>query len=132
MATLDKFEVVKFGPYRFIGKSVYARSWGMCASFDQTNILGGLCRNCKCIFDALEDLSEYATDEIHKAAMLTWDKYDEKNQLLGHTVGRFMKTDTPVPDWLDYIDIPEVYVAKAWWKKLTLIVDTEQSMALLE
>lgn len=33
MATLEKFEIVKCGPYRFIGKAVYVRNdWGRAES----------------------------------------------------------------------------------------------------
>jgi hypothetical protein len=62
------------------------------------------------VFKAIDGLKEYATEDIHDAALVTWDKYDEKNRLMGYTVGRFMKVDTPVPDNMDYIDIPEGYI----------------------
>ncbi|MCL2433712.1 MAG: hypothetical protein FWD16_04240 [Clostridia bacterium] len=114
MTTLDRLAIEQFGPYRFIGKSVYARAGGMCAGIDQSRIFGSLCRNSSWIFNALDELNEYATEEIHKTALMTWDKYDEKNKLMGYTVGKFMKPGTPVPDGMDYIDIPATYVAKGW------------------
>jgi len=43
-----------------------------------------------------------------------WDKYEEKNQLQGYIIGKFMEADTPVLDGMDYFDIPEGYVAKGW------------------
>jgi len=114
MAMLNKLEFVPFGPYRFIGKSVYARG-GVIASIDKNTIFGDLGRNSDWVFDVLDTLKEYATDETHKAALMTWEKYDDKNKLLGYTVGKFMKADTPVPDGMDYIDIPATYVAKGWF-----------------
>jgi hypothetical protein len=55
---------------------------------------------------------------------MTRDKYDKKKKLLGYTVGRFMKADTPVPAELvgtdyemDYFDIPAMYVAKGFVNK---------------
>jgi len=113
--TLNKIEYEQFGPYRLIGKSVYARAGGMCASIDKSQIIGGLCENSKWIFKALDNLNEYATDEIHKVSLMTWEKYDEKNKLMGYTVGKFMKAGSPVPDGMDYIDIPATYVAKGWF-----------------
>ena len=115
MATLDKIEFEEFGPYRFMGKSVYARVGGMLPSFDKNSIFGDLCRNSAWIFNELENLKEYATDEIHRVALLTWERYDEKNKLLGYTVGKFMKANTPIPDGMDYIDIPATYIAKGWF-----------------
>jgi effector-binding domain-containing protein len=115
MATINKIEFEQFGPYRFMGKSVYARAGGMLASFDKNSIFGDLLKNSNWIFDELEKLNEYATDENHRVALLTWEKYDEKNKLLGYTVGKFMKAGTPVPDGMDYIDIPAAYVAKGWF-----------------
>lgn len=47
--------------------------------------------------------------------MLTWEKYDDKTKLLGYTVGRFMKADTPVPDGMDYFDIADGHVAKGYF-----------------
>ena len=110
MTTLKKFEIEPFGPYRFIGKSVYARA----GSGNSGMIFGGLWGNSKGIMDALDAMGEYATGEVHDVALLTWNKYDDKTQLLGYTVGRFMKEGAPVPDGLDYFDIPATFVAKGW------------------
>ena len=46
-----------------------------------------------------------------------------KTELLGYTVGRFMKSDTPVPEDFDYIDIPEMYVAKGWVREKGLDIE---------
>ena len=114
------FTIENFGPYRFIGKSVYARAGksGM--------IFGGLWEKSGWIFEELDAMKEYATEEIHNTALMHWDWYDGKDgrevnrltfggtYLLGYTVGRFMKASTPVPENMDYIDIPEMYVAKGW------------------
>jgi len=112
MLTLEKFEIVPLGPCRFIGKSVYARAGAGYSG----QIFGGLWGNSAGIFAALNAIAEYAAGETDGIALLTWDKYDERKKLLGYTVGRFMKADTPVPDGLDYFDIPAAFVAKGWVK----------------
>ena len=109
MATLEKFEFVKFGPFKFVGKSVYARSGPQYSGF----IFGGLWCSFDKISNELDKLSGYATAEQNAVALLTWDKYDDEKQLLGYTVGKFMKADCPVPDGLDFFDIPEMVVAKS-------------------
>ena len=108
MVKLEKFEIEKFGPYRFIGKSVYARAGAENSGY----IFGGLWGNSEWIFKRLDGLKDYTTNETDDVALLTWDKYDEQKKLLGYTVGRFMKADTPVPDGMDYFDIPVMFVAK--------------------
>ena len=110
MAKLDKIEFEQFGPYRFIGKSVYAR-----AGVEHSGIIfGTMWGISKPIFDTLDSLKDYATKETHNVALLTFDKYDEQKKLLGYTVGKFMKADTPVPDGMDYFDIPAIHMAKGW------------------
>lgn len=106
-AVLEKFEVIKSEPYRFIGKSFYGRA-------GKSDELCGAVWGLDWVFEALDNLKEYATNDIHDAALVTWDKYDDKNQLMGYTVGRFMQADTPIPDDMDYIDIPEGYIAKGF------------------
>lgn len=114
MTELKEFKIEQFGSYRFIGKSIYARAGMQCG---KSNFAGFLWDNSEWIFEKLDDLKEYATNEIHNAAFLTWEKYDEKTMLLGYTVGRFMKADTPVPDGMDYFDITDTFVAKGWFAK---------------
>jgi len=118
MVKLEKFEIVKFGPYRFIGKSVYARSG------QSGYIFGGLWGNDEWIFKKLNTMIEYASDIIDDVGFMTFDKYDDQKKLLGYTVGRFMKPDTPIPTDLigtehemDYIDIPVIYMAKGFVNK---------------
>lgn len=108
MATLENLEFVPFGPYRFIGKSVYARM----GSAYSGPVFGSLWQHSKPIFDKLDQMQEYATGETDHAALLTGDKYDEEKRLLGYTIGRFMKAGTPVPEGFDFFDIPAMYVAK--------------------
>ena len=123
MGKMLKFEIVKFGPYKFVGKSVYARA-GMACGHD-ASFAGYLWDNSDWIFEELDKLKDYATDEFPGAAFLTWEKYCDKTKLLGYTVGRFMKSDTPIPDLphgtegLDYFDIPETFVAKGWFDEET-------------
>jgi len=109
---LETFEAVKFGPYRFVGKSVYARAGMDCGP---GNFAGYIWDNSKWVFDKLDEIAEYATDEAHNTALLTWEKYCPKTRLLGYTVGRFMKPGTPVPDGMDYFDVAEGFVAKGWF-----------------
>jgi hypothetical protein len=109
MATLEKIEFEKFGPYRFIGKSVYARSGAGNSGY----IFGGLWCNFDWVGKELDKLNEFTTNETDLIALLTWDLYEEQKQLLGYTVGKFMKAGSPVPNGLDYFDIPEMVVAKA-------------------
>jgi len=118
MAKLEKFEILKFGPYRFIGKSVYAR----CGQSGY--IFGGLWGNDEWIFKKLNSMKEYASDITDDVGFMTFDKYDEQKKLLGYTVGKFMKPDTPVPADLigteyemDYFDIPATFVAKGFVNK---------------
>ena len=108
MAVLESLQFVPFGPYRFIGKSVYARAGSNHSGF----IFGSLWQYSKPVFDTLDRLNAHATAETDNAALLTSDKYDEEKQLLGYTVGRFMQAGMPVPEGLDYFDIPAMYVAK--------------------
>ena len=110
---MERFEIVKFGPYRFIGKSVY---FGNKKGLEEFGIFDYMWDRREWVFNELDGIKEYNSDEPHNAALVSWDRYDEKNQLLGYSVGRFMKAGTPVPDGLDYIDIPETYLAKAWWR----------------
>lgn len=103
MAKLEKFEITEFGPFRFIGKTVYAPP-------GSGEIFGSLWGNSKEIFDVLDRLTEYATEEMSNVAYMNWSA--EKNQL-GYTVGRFMRADTPIPEGLDSIEIPKQSVAKS-------------------
>ena len=106
---MQKFEVVKFGPYRFIGKVAYARTGKSDAVYKVLTTHYG-----DWIFETLDNMEEYATDEIHNAALYSWSRYEDKEQLLGLCVGRFMKADTLVPEDMDYYDIPEILVGKGF------------------
>ena len=119
-SAFERFEVVKCGPYRFIGSSVYLGNkapgeWpaNNRKRFDIHEMLWNL---SGWIFDELDKIKEYNSNEPHNAALFTWDKYDGKNELYGYYIGRFMKADTPVPNGMDYFDITEEYLAKAWRK----------------
>ena len=122
--TAEGYQIVKAGPYRFIGKAMYARGFGesheIFSKFWETE-------KCKWVFKELDKLSEYASDEKHDAALLTWELYNNgerkgngetkhgPNCFIGYTVGRFMQANTPVPENLDYIDIPEIYLARMYY-----------------
>ena len=124
MGKMINFEIVKFGPYRFVGKSVYARAGMACGP--NASFAGYLWDNSDWVFEELDKLPEYAVpEEFAGAAFLTWEKYCDKTKLLGYTIGRIMKADTPVPELphgvegLDYFDIPETYVAKGQFDEET-------------
>lgn len=104
MAILEKIEFEAFGPYRFIGKTVFAPP-------GSGEVFGGLWGSSRSVFDAIDELHTYATPEIHDVAFMSWDT---GRNLLGYTVGRFMRPGTPVPDNLDALDIPASFVAKGW------------------
>ncbi len=103
MPKLEKFEIAEFGPFRLIGKTLYAPP-------HSGELFGDLWGNSKAVFAAIDKLAGYSTDETSDIAYLNWDA--EKG-LLGYTVGRFMKINTPIPDGLDHIDIPAQFVAKS-------------------
>jgi len=132
MASFDKFEITKHEAYRFVGKSIYIGNKGSFGCFDllQSSYLASGCAETlhgrtlheylwsrsEGIFAMLDDLKGYATDEPHNTALYTWEKYDEKNDLYGYHIGRFMKAGTPVTHDMDYIDIPAGHVAKGFVK----------------
>ena len=108
---LDKFEVVEqFGPYRFIGKTIYTRAW------QETSIAieRASWHLCDWVFITLDNMAEYTSDQKYNYALFTWERHDDKNQLMGYTIGRFMKPDTPVPDGMEYYDIDATSVAQGW------------------
>jgi len=109
MAELKKLEFAKLGPCRFVGKSVYAPP-------GSGEIFGAMWCDSGPVFEAIGKLSEYATNEAHNIALLTWDRYTKENPMMGYTIGKFMKAGTPVPEGLDFIDLPETFVAKGWVK----------------
>ncbi|MCL2604672.1 MAG: MerR family transcriptional regulator [Defluviitaleaceae bacterium] len=100
------------GPFRFIGKSVLARGHNQrgTAALFRSNW-----HNSAWVFEELDKLKKHASDEPHNSALMTWEWYnEEKGQLKTYTVGRFMKPETPVPDEMDFFDIPKMVVAKGW------------------
>jgi len=111
---LEKFEIVKCGKYRFIGKAVYVRNdWGNPESHTGS-IVGSVWMAKEWIFKTLDNMTEYITDMPYAGGLYIWDRYDEKNELQGYIIGKFMKAETPVPDGMDYFEIPEGYIAKGW------------------
>ena len=119
--TTDKFEITKLEACRFVGKSVYAREHGRGSNelfkfFRETNTW---------VFDKLDEMKEYATDECHNAALKTWDFYTDGGHechgityadsgLVGYHIGRFMKPNCPKPKGMDAIDIPDISIIKGW------------------
>jgi len=111
---LERFEIVKCGPYRFIGKAVYVRNdWGN-PHAHTGEIVQSVWKAKDWIFKTLDGIAESATDMPYGGGLYMWDKYDEKSQLQGYIIGKFMKENTPVPEGMDYFDIAEGYVAKGW------------------
>jgi len=119
MDALKKFEITSFGPYRFIGKSAYTRAG------KSGYIFAGLWENAGWVFEELDKLGGHATGETYNAALVNWEKYDPKTELIGYTVGRIMKTETPVPENMDYFDIPGTFVAKGWFGTVGYRSDAE-------
>jgi len=114
MMDLKKFEIVKCGPYRFIGKAIYVRNdWGNSHSATG-EIIQGVWKTKDWIFETLDAMPEYMSDMPYGGGIYMWDRYDEKNELIGYIIGKFMKPDTLVPASMDYFDIAEGYVAKGW------------------
>jgi hypothetical protein len=111
MKKLNEVEVVSFGPYRFIGKSVYARAFGEKYS---EKIFDWLRKNSSEICEQLDGLKEYVTDEINITALITFEKFDWEKELVGYTIGKFMKANTPVPKGMDYFDIEATSAGKGW------------------
>jgi len=122
----DNFEIKKCGPYRFIGKSVYTRAFDKKGS---PEILRSFRKQCNWVFETLDTMKEFASDEVNNSAIQHWELFRQPHEtmthwpgqllfgggeLYGYTIGRFMKADTPVPDDMDYIDIAEMYIAKGW------------------
>ncbi|MCL2406822.1 MAG: hypothetical protein FWC95_02720 [Defluviitaleaceae bacterium] len=101
------FELIEHEAYRFIGKSVYFRAGTPCGDAWFHDFLY---ENSGWLWDKLHEMHEFASDQPKKAALLTWDKYCEKTELLGFTYGKFMKAGTPVPAGMDYFDIPAGYM----------------------
>ena len=113
MSDIVKVEIVKTGPCRFVGGCIYLGNKG---KWNNNSLTKHLWEKSGWIFEMLDELKEYATNEIHNAALTTWEKCDEKNGLFGYYIGRFMKAETPVPHDLDYFDINIEYWAKVWVK----------------
>jgi len=74
-------------------------------------------------------MKEYTSDQPNNAAIQHWERFSGEtmthwpgqllfggSELLGYTIGRFMKADTPVPADMDYIDIAEMPIAQGWKK----------------
>ena len=102
---LISWEIVKSEPMRFVGKSFYGRA-------GQSDEFCGVSQNLEWVFDALDGMSEYASEEVHDACLVSWERYDDVEQLMRYTAGRFMKADTPVPPRMDFIEIPAGYMGK--------------------
>jgi len=80
----------------------------------QLNAERGTWKYSDWIFETLDNLKEFATDQAYNHALFSWEKFCDKSQLMGYTIGRFMKPSTPVPDGMDYIDIDTTAVACGW------------------
>ena len=112
---MEKFEIVRSGHMRFMGKSIYTGNKTSFGCFD--NLHDFLWKQSEGVFRALDEIKEYACGEVHNAVLFHWEKWDKKNELFGTTIGRFMKADTPIMgNKMDYIDIPAEYIAKGFVK----------------
>lgn len=128
------FRLEQWEERRFIGKSIYVRAV-MDASPENiysSKLCGALWAQKDWIFEELDKMSEYATEDQEAVGLITWEKFDEKNMLFGYTVGRFMKAGTPVPAYMDYIDLPAVCVAKGTKKQpITSLTAGRQAISFL-
>jgi len=102
---LLSWEIVQSESMRFVGKSFYGRA-------GQSDEFCHVAQNLEWVFDTLDEMNEYATEENHDAALVSWERYDDTEQLMRYTAGRFMKSDTPVPPRMDFIEIPAGYMGK--------------------
>ena len=120
MSVFEKFEIVRSEPYKFVGRSIYIGNKAPGEWPENNKLLfaihNALWEQLGWVFEELDKIAEYNSDEPHNAVLFTWDKYDDKNALYGYYIGRFMKANTPVPKGLDHFDITEEYLAKAWRK----------------
>jgi len=120
---LDKFEITKLDSCKFVGKSIYSREHGK----GTIELFKAFREQSKWIFDELDALKDYATNETHNIALKTWDFHNVEERdvhglifrqdgtsMVGYHIGRFMKSDCPIPDGMDSIVIPEIHLAKAW------------------
>ena len=112
---LTDFAIEKCGPYRFVGKAVYVRNdWGN-PDAHTGEIVGSVWLAKDWIFAVLDKMTEYIAEDMpYGGGIYMWDRYDEKSRLQGYIVGKWMKAYAPVPDGMDYFDIPEGYIAKGW------------------
>ena len=102
---LINWEVVQSEAMRFVGKSFYGRA-------SQSDEFCHVAQNLEWVFTALDEMEAYATTEIHDAALVSWERFDDTEQLMRYTSGRFMKANTPVPPHMDFIEIPAGHMGK--------------------
>ena len=101
---MENFEYVDLPAMRFIGKDVmasgpeagqkYGEMWGQSAAF----------------MPILDGMAAYATVITDPCALMHHDN-KAHTEPMHYIVGKFMKADTPVPEGLDYCDIPACSVA---------------------
>jgi len=112
---LANFEITKNEPCRLIGKSIYVRNDWSNPHIQPDHLQVPLWHAKEWICKTLDAMTEYiAPDMPYCSGIYMWDRYDDRSQLQGYIIGKFMKADTPVPDGMDYFDIPEGYIAKGW------------------
>ena len=112
---LVNFEVVKNEPYRFIGKSIYVRNdWSnQYVTPDEFQV--PIWHAKEWVLTTLDAMTEYIAEDMpYCGGLYMWDRYDDRSQLIGYIIGKFMKADTPVPDGMDYFDIDAGYITKGW------------------
>lgn len=105
----ESIEYLDLPPLRFIGKDViasgpdagdaYGRMWGQSASF----------------MPILEGMQDYASSIADPCALMHHDNQEADKQM-HYLVGRFMKAGTPVPDGLDYYDLPASSVCRIFYR----------------
>jgi len=94
--------------FKFIGKSAYI-------SLKDSSLDIGHSMTQEEIFNILNGMDEYTTNEKNPATLITYEKWDDKTNFYTATVGKFMKSNTPVPDGMECFDIVST-VGKGWFK----------------
>lgn len=109
LVEVESIDYLVLPPLRFIGKDViasgpdagdaYGNMWGQSGTFMP-------------VLDAMQDDASVITNPC----ALMHHNNQEADQQMHYMVGRFMKEGTPVPDGLDYYDLPASTVCRIFYR----------------
>jgi len=111
-----RFEIRKHSAYRFIGCSVYCRfNWGH-PHHPIIDIISSAWKAKEWVYSTLDAMTEYQTDMPYGSGLYIMDRYEDTpgREMQGYIIGKFMKADTPVPDGMDWIEVPAGHFALGW------------------